>query len=168
MKKKIKQVVIVIVTVLGTFHVQAQNHKSDLSYVSHVDFSADKVWEQIRKMDNIDKISSFVGKVEWIGPKGVGGTRVCTAPDGKGKFKEKIMKFDDIDRTYTWQVVEGVPAKKVENSFRVVDMGLNKSMIVWTSNYEFLKNPNMTEIQFRAFLQGAVTEMVENMVGFIK
>ncbi len=163
MKNLIKTITVTALLILGGLNANAQNSKADLSYVSTVDLSADKVWEQIRVMDNIDKISSFVGKVEWTGPKGAGGSRVCTAPDGKGAFKENIIKFDDEQRTYTWQVVEGVPAK-VTNSFRVVDLGLNKSMIVWSSNYKFMENPNMTEEQFKAFMLGTVSEMVENMV----
>lgn len=163
MKNLIKTITVTALLVFGGLSVKAQNSKADLSYVSTVDLSADKVWEQIRVMDNIDKISSFVGKVDWTGPKGIGGSRLCTAPDGKGKFRENIIQFDDKQRTYTWQVVEGVPAK-VTNSFRVVDLGLNQSMIVWTSDYEFIENPNMTEEQFRAFMEGAVTEMIENMV----
>ena len=166
MKNLIKTITIALSLFVST-SITAQNKKADLSYVSTVELSADKVWEQIRVMDNIDKISSIVGKVEWTGPKGVGGVRVCTTPDGKGKFKEKIIKFNDKQRSYTWQVVEGVPAK-VTNSFRVVDLGLNTSMIVWTSNYQFIENPNMTEIQFRGFLEGAVTEMVDNLVDLAK
>jgi hypothetical protein len=64
--------------------------------------------------------------------------------------------------------VEGIPAKNVINSFKIVDLGLNKSMLVWTSNYEFIQNPNMTEDQFRGFLHSAVSEMVENMSNMIK
>jgi len=163
MKNLIKTITVTTLLILGSLSANAQNSKADLSYVSTVKLSADKVWEQIRVMDNIDKISSFVGKVDWTGPKGVGGSRLCTAPDGKGKFRENIIKFDDNQRTYTWQIVEGVPAK-VTNSFKVVDLGLNKSMIVWTSDYDFMENPNMTEEQFKAFMQGAVSEMIENMV----
>ncbi len=163
-----KKIIFIAFAVLATINLNAQNSKADLSYVSHVEISADKVWEEIRRMDNIDEISSLVGKVDWTGPKGVGGTRVCTTPDGKGYFKENILKFDDKQRTYTWQVVEGVPAKTVINSFKVVDLGLNQSMIVWTSNYEFVENPNMTEEQFRGFLEGAVTEMVDNMIAMAK
>ena len=124
--------------------------------------------EMKKLMDNIDELSSFVASVKWDGPKGVGGTRVCSTPDGQGYFKEQILNFNDAERSYTWQVVEGVPAKQVINSFKVVDLGLNRSMIVWTSNFEFMENPNMTEEQFRNFLQTAVTEMVENMVSLAK
>jgi hypothetical protein len=163
-----KFIAIIVLTFTFNSHLSAQNTAADLSYVVKIDASADQIWEQVRKMDNIDKISSFVGKLQWIGPKGVGGTRICTSPNGKGKFKEKILKFDDQQRSYTWQVVEGIPAKNVINSFKIVDLGLNKSMLVWTSNYEFIQNPNMTEDQFRGFLHSAVSEMVENMSNMIK
>lgn len=136
--------------------------------VKELDRSADKVWEQIRKMDNIDEISSFVSKVEWTGPKDVGGERICTAADGNGHFREKITGFDDKTRTYTYQVVEGVPAKNMNNMIKVLDLGYNKSMIVWTSDYEFVENPNMTQDQFNNFLTSARVEMVENIIKIIK
>ncbi|EAQ42433.1 SRPBCC family protein [Polaribacter sp. MED152] len=163
MKNLIKTITVTALLIIGSLNATAQNNKADLSYVSTVELSADSVWEQIRIMDNIDKLSSFVGEVEWTGPKGVGGSRLCIAPDGQGKFRENIVEFDDEQRTYTWQIVEGVPAK-VKNSFKVVDLGLNKSMIVWTSDYDFIENPNMTEEQFKEFMKSAITELVENIV----
>ncbi|MEL6483582.1 MAG: SRPBCC family protein, partial [Bacteroidota bacterium] len=87
----------------------AQNPDAKLTYTKVVNKSADDVWEVIRIMDNIDKYSSAVAKVEWTGEKGVGGQRVCTTPDGKGFFKESILAYDDANRTYTYAVVEGVP-----------------------------------------------------------
>lgn len=136
--------------------------------VTEIGSSADEVWEQIRKMDNIDELSSFVSKVQWKGPKGVGGERVCTSADGKGHFKEKITAFDDKTRTYSYQVIEGVPAKNMNNMIKVVDLGYNKSMIVWTSSYEFIKNPNMTKEQFDGFITSARVEMVENIIKMVK
>lgn len=132
--------------------------------VQEINLSADKVWEEIREMDNIDQLSSFVSQVKWTGPKNVGGQRVCTAADGSGYFKEKITHFDDAGRTYSYQVVEGVPAKNMQNVIKVVDLGYNKSMIVWTSNFEFVKNPNMTLEQFNNFLLTARKEMVSNII----
>ncbi|MEM6685488.1 MAG: SRPBCC family protein, partial [Bacteroidota bacterium] len=126
MKKYIGKLIVAVLLTF-TLNSNAQNNAADLSYVVKIDASADKIWEQVRKMDNIDKISSYVGSLQWIGPRGVGGIRICTAPDGKGKFKEKILKFDDQQRSYTWQVVEGIPAKNVINSFKIVDLGRNKS-----------------------------------------
>lgn len=115
-------------------------------------------------MDNIDELSSFVSKVEWSGPKDVGGERVCIAADGNGYFREKITGLDDQARTYTYQVVEGVPAKEMHNMVKVVDLGFNKSMIVWTSDYEFVENPNMTQEQFNNFLTTARIEIVDNII----
>ncbi|MCI4669754.1 MAG: SRPBCC family protein [Bacteroidia bacterium] len=126
--------------------------------------SADKVWEQIRKMDNIPQLSSAVGSLSWKGPKGVGGERKCVTPDKSGYFIEKILEFDDENRTYEWQVVEGVPAKNVINRFRIIDLGYNKSMVVFTSRFEFIENPNMSEDQFRGFLQSASYEMASNAI----
>ncbi|MDC7998387.1 SRPBCC family protein [Gilvibacter sediminis] len=162
MKSIFKTAIALFTITLFTANVNAQNSNPDLSYTLEVDASADKVWEQIRKMDNIDKISSYVAKLSWKGNKGVGGERKCVAPDGKGYYVEKIQQFDDTQRYYQWEVVEGVPAKNVKNSFKVVDLGYNKSMIIFRSNFEFMENPNMTEEQFKAFFKGASTEIVTN------
>lgn len=136
--------------------------------VIEIESSADNVWEQIRKMDNIDELSSFVSKVQWKGPKGLGGERVCTSADGKGHFKEKITGFNDETRTYSYQVIEGVPAKNMNNMIKVVDLGYKKSMIIWTSHFEFIENPNMTKEQFDNFLTTARVEMVENIIKLVK
>ena len=162
MKSIFKTAVALFAITLFTANVNAQNSNPDLSYTLEVDASADKVWKEIRKMDNIDKVSSYVAKLSWKGNKGVGGERKCVAPDGKGYYVEKIQQFDDAQRFYQWQVIEGVPAKNVKNSFKVVDLGYNKSMIIFRSNFEFMENPNMTEEQFKAFLSGASTEIANN------
>ncbi|MEM9889007.1 MAG: SRPBCC family protein [Bacteroidota bacterium] len=121
----------------ATENVVAQETQDAIITTSAVaDLSADQVWEQIRKMDNIPELSSAVGSLTWTGPKGVGGVRKCVTPDKSGYFVEKIREFDDKERTYEWQVVEGVPAKNVINRYRVVDLGYNKCMVVFTSKFE--------------------------------
>ncbi|MEO0899713.1 MAG: SRPBCC family protein [Bacteroidota bacterium] len=130
--------------------------------------SADQVWAQIRKLDNIAELSSLVGSLTWKGPKGVGGERKCVTPDKSGYFIERIREFDDQKRTYEWQVVEGVPAKNVINRYRVIDLGYNKSMVVFTSRFEFIENPNMNEDQFKAFLKSASYEMASNAIALAK
>lgn len=162
--KFLKLVVIVLIVSLGTKYAQAQDMSPKMTYSVEANVSADKVWEQIRIMDNIDEVSSYVATVTWKGPKGVGGERKCVAPDGKGYYVEKIKSFDDGQRLLKWQVIEGVPAKNVFNSFNVIDMGFNKSLIVFRSNYEFVENPNMTKPQFEAFLNGAVKEITANYI----
>ncbi|WP_350289288.1 SRPBCC family protein [uncultured Croceitalea sp.] len=153
-----KLAILLTLFISSTITIQAQT-----PLVAEIESSADKVWEQIRRMDNIDELSSFVSKVQWKGPKGIGGERVCTSSDGKGYFKEKITGFDDKTRTYSYQVIEGVPAKNMNNMIKVVDLGYNKSMIVWTSSYEFMENPNMTREQFDGFIASAREEMVKNI-----
>ncbi|MDH7445972.1 SRPBCC family protein [Aquimarina sp. 2201CG14-23] len=158
-----KLAILLILFVSSTIMLQAQT-----PLVTEIESSADKVWEQIRKMDNIDELSSFVSKVQWKGPKGIGGERVCTSADGKGHFKEKITGFDDKTRTYSYQVIEGVPAKNMNNMIMIVDLGYKKSMIVWKSNYDFVENPNMTKDQFDNFITTAREEMIENIAKLSK
>ncbi len=157
-------IAVVAFAVFGFTQISAQNADAKITLTKIVETSADDVWAELRKLDNIDKISSFVGKVEFTGPKGIGGSRVCIAPDGQGKFKENIIAFDDAARSYSYAVVEGVPATGMVNNFKVVDLGYQKSMIVWTGNYDaFVENPQMTEEQFSGFLNQACSEMMANV-----
>ncbi|MEO1438253.1 MAG: SRPBCC family protein, partial [Bacteroidota bacterium] len=108
---KTKHLLSLTLLFLGLFGtLQAQSSEPNITYVKTVDLSADQVWEQLRIMDNIDVLSSSVVKVEWTGNHGVGGTRVCTAAEGQGYFKESIVAFSDAERSYSYAVVEGVPA----------------------------------------------------------
>lgn len=162
MKTIIKTTIILISVFALSENAKAQSKASDLSQTIEVNASADEVWQHIRKLDNIDVVSSFVATVDWKGPKGVGGERKCTAPDGKGYYVEQIQMFNDNQRTYQWEVVEGIPAKNVYNSFKVVDLGYQKSMIIFRSNYEYVENPNMTPEQLKAFISQATSEIVGN------
>lgn len=151
--------------VLSFTSLLAQKSDANVTITRVVDASADDVWGVLREMDDIDEYSSAIAKVEWTGNKGVGGQRVCTAPEGQGFYKEEIINFDDSGRTYTYAVKEGVPVKGMVNSFKVVDLGYKKSMIVWTSNFdEFIKNPQMTKEQFMGFMNQTLNEMVDNII----
>ncbi|MBP2831518.1 SRPBCC family protein [Aquimarina sp. U1-2] len=162
--KTLRNAIVIALVVFGFNQANAQNADANITLTKVIEASADDVWYELRKLDNIDEISSFVAKVEFKGPKGVGGSRICTAPDGQGKFKENILAYDDTNRTYTYAVVEGIPAAGMVNNFKVVDLGYQKSMIVWTSSYDkFMKNPQMTEEQFNGFLNQASTEMMVNI-----
>lgn len=162
MKNLVKTAITVITVFIFSVHVHSQAQTSDISQTIEVNISADKVWEEIRKMDNIDEVSSYVATLTWKGPKGVGGERKCTAPDGKGYYVEKIEIFNEDQRFYQWQVKEGIPAKNVHNSFKVVDLGYNKSMIIFRSNYEYVENPNMNAEQLKGFISAATAEIVTN------
>ena len=163
--KLIKSVLVAILILGYTGMVSAQKSNANVILSKVVDASADQVWSVLRQMDDIQKYSSIIGKVKWTGHHGVGGQRVCYPPkDGEGYFKERIVGFSDDQRTYSYALVEGVPAKGMVNNFKVVDLGYKKSMIVWTSTYEqFMENPQMNEQQFLGFLNQSVTEMIDNV-----
>ena len=162
-----KKLIFVFALLLGLSvnQTQAQNADTNITWSKVLDASADNVWTVLRKMDDIDKYSSGISRVVWTGKKGKGGERVCYPPKGQeGYFKEKIVAFDDNGRTFSYAVVEGIPIKGMVNTFKVVDLGYKKSMIVWSSNFEeFMKNPQMTEEQFIGFIKMSLEEMVGNI-----
>ena len=170
MKMKNLIVLMVALTAAGSFNsTYAQNADAKKTYTKVVDASADNVWSVLRKMDQIDKYTNNVARVEWSGNMGVGGSRKCFAPDGQGYFKENIVAYDDTNRTFTYAVVEGVPVKGMVNSWKVVDLGYMKSMVVWTTNYdEFMENPQMTFDQFMGFIDASLNEFVGNVVAEAK
>ena len=129
-----------------------------------VNMSADELWKTVRKLDQIHKYSSAITKVDWKGNMGVGGERVCHTPDGKGYFKEKIVAYDESSRSFSYSLLEGAPVKGMTNTMQVVDLGYGKCVLVWWSNYdEFMKNPQMTEEQFQAFMLSSLEEMTDKM-----
>ncbi len=149
---------------VGFNDLHAQNSDANVTISKVVDASADDIWTLLRQMDDIDRYSSAIAQVTWTGQHGVGGQRVCTAPDGQGYFKESIVSFDDSNRSYSYALLEGVPTQGMVNSFKVVDLGYQKAMIIWTSNYDaFMENPQMTEEQFLAFIRQSVGEMIDNV-----
>ncbi len=148
----------------GIAAASAQSTDAKITETKVVAASADDVWGLLRQMDDIQKYSSAIATVEWSGERGVGGQRICRTPDGQGYFKEGIIGFDDTNRSYSYALLEGVPAKGMVNNFKVVDLGYQKSMIVWTSNYEeFMTNPQMNEEQCAGFLNQSITEMLTNV-----
>lgn len=159
-----KNLIFVFALLLGLSvnQIQAQTTDANITWSKVLDASADNVWTLLREMDDIDKYSSGISRVVWTGKKGKGGERVCYPPKGQeGYFKEKIVDFDDNGRTFSYAVVEGVPIKGMVNTFKIVDLGYKKSMIVWSSNFEeFMKNPQMTEEQFTGFIKMSLEEMV--------
>ena len=158
-----------LITGLGVNVTNAQKSDAKKTYTKIVDVSADEVWSVIRQMDQIDKYSSNIARVEWSGNMGIGGSRTCFSPDGKGYFKENIVDYDDMKRTFSYSVVEGVPVKGMVNTWNVIDLGYKKSMIVWTSEYEqFMDNPQMTKEQFMGFIDSSLNEFVGNVVKEVK
>ena len=145
-----------------TLHAQSADARTTKTQI--IEASADDVWEVVRDLDGLADISKFVARVEYTGPNDVGGQRTCYAPEGQGAYTEAILDLDDAARSYTYAVKEGVPAAGMVNAFKIVDLGYNKCMLVWTSNYEkFVDNPQMTEEQFGAFLDAAISDMIANI-----
>ena len=144
--------------------LHAQQADARTTKTEIIEASADDVWEVVRDLDHIAELSKFIARVEYAGANDVGGERTCYAPDGQGSYTESIIGYDDAGRTYTYAVKEGVPVAGMVNSFKIVDLGYRKSMLVWTSTYdEFMENPQMTEEQFAGFIDAAITDMVANI-----
>mgnify|MGYP001794658105 CR=1 FL=1 len=150
--------------------VQAQTTDADITKSQIIAASADEVWERLRQLDGLEEIiPDFLGD-SWLvasAEPGVGAKRSCAAPGtpkGQASYTEQILEYDDEKRYYVYAVVEGVPAKGMVNSFKVVDLGYQKCMVVWTSSMEaFIENPQMTEEQFLGFINSAGDAMLAGL-----
>ncbi|MEM8909302.1 MAG: SRPBCC family protein, partial [Bacteroidota bacterium] len=128
---------IVIGSIIGS---NAQSSDAIVTKTTVINASADDVWERLRQLDKIEELTpDFVGD-SWIdGELGVGAKRTCTAPGQTRKtaekpaFTETVLSYDDEKRFYSY-AVSGVPAKNMLNSFKVVDLGYKKCMVVWNSS----------------------------------
>lgn len=126
--------------------------------------SAEEAWKVVAQFDNLAELTpSFLHDVKIEGKIAEGCKRTCTSADKQSMYKEKITYFNEKEMYYRYAVMEGLPVKDMENSFRVIALGKDQSMVVWTSGYEFMENPNMTEQQFNGFIDAALGEMFTNM-----
>ncbi len=135
-----------------------------------VEASADEVWERLRKLDGLEEIVPHLLTDTWLigdAKPGAGAKRSCTAPGtpkGQASYTETITAFSDTERYYQYAITEGTPTKNMINSLRVVDLGYQKCMVVWTSDREgFVENPQMTEEQFNVFLTMAGQSIVDGV-----
>lgn len=130
-----------------------------------IDASAKDTWKIIAKFDNLAELTpTFLHSVTLKGKVGEGCERKCVSPDQKSYYKEKVTYFNEKEMYYRYAMVEGsLPVKNMENSFRVVSLGKNKSMVIWTTGYDFVDNPNMPEAKLKGFIDAALTEMMTNV-----
>ena len=164
------KVIFILTLFIGSFTATyAQKANAIITKTKVINASADDVWERLRKLDKIEELTpDFVGD-SWItGEIGVGAVRSCTNPGQTRKnaqpaYIETVVAFDDEKRFYSY-VVKGIPAKNMLNSFKVVDLGYNKCMVVWSSGgWTFIKNPQMTEKQFLGFLDTVGNQLMARL-----
>ncbi len=165
----ILNLLVILVMVFGFNQLNAQNPDARLVKTKIVNKSADAVWKVVRDLEAVAEHSSLIGSLTLKGGNQAGAIRVCYTPDKSGFFKENIIAFDDDKRSYSYAIVEGTPTKNMINNFKVVDLGYNKSMIVWWSNFEaFMENPKMTREQFIGFMDSSIEEWTSNMAAAAK
>ncbi len=159
----------ILIMGLGFQKANAQSANAIVTKTQVINASADDVWERLRQLDKLEEIIPDFLANSWLvgGAKpGVGVQRSCSAPDakkGEASYTETIVEYDDEKRFYSYAVV-GVPAKNMVNSFKVVDLGYNRCMVVWNSSgWEFMENPQMTKEQFLGFLNSAGDAMMAGL-----
>lgn len=168
---KTKRMILVAAFIFGGFTMaKAQKTDAIMTKTQIINASADEVWGRLRKLDKVEELTpDFIGDSWVTGPIGVGATRSCSAPGetrktaGNPAFTETVLAYDDEKRFYSYAVA-GVPAKNMVNSFKVVDLGYQKCMVVWTSSgWTFVENPQMNKEQFVGFLDTVSNQMMAQL-----
>lgn len=128
-----------------------------------VNAPAQKVWKQIGRLDKLEEVIPqylAVSKIDGM-PK-VGVKRHCETADGSGYYNEKIIEYDNESMFYRYVMIDGtIPAKNVNNSARVVPLGKNQSMIIWTGYFEYVQNPQMSQEQLTGFMTQALVDVMD-------
>ena len=166
-----KKMILIAALLFGGFTTaKAQKTNALITKTKIINASADEVWERLRKLDKVEELTpDFIGDSWVTGPIGVGAVRSCSAPGQTRKnaenpaFTETVLAFDDEKRFYSYSV-SGVPAKNMVNSFKVVDLGYKKCMVVWRSGgWTFVDNPQMSKTQFMGFLDTVSNQMMAKL-----
>lgn len=162
--KNIALTIIIIMASITNGFGQATESTPKVQFSKIINKSASEFWQTVRELDQIDRYSSNIARVEWIGPRWQGGVRICYSPGDQGYFKEQIDSFDDEKMKFIYSLTEGAPVSGMTNTMQVVDLGNNKCVFIWWSNYDqFIENPQMTEEQFQQFMLSSLEEMTSKM-----
>ena len=166
-----KKTILIAALIFGGFTTtKAQTADAIMTKTQIINASADEVWGRLRKLDKVEELTpDFIGDSWVTGPIGVGAKRSCSAPGQTRKtaenpaFTETVLIYDDEKRFYSYSV-SGVPAKNMVNSFKVVDLGYKKCMVVWSSGgWTFMENPQMNKEQFVGFLDTVSNQMMARL-----
>lgn len=169
MKKVKVGLVTIVIALFGMSNANAQKMSKPQNVNTSVVIMkpAADVWKVLSKIDGLEKvIPSMLSEthIEGNGKATEGCVRYCKAPDGN-ITREKVVKLDQMGMFYSYEFVEGVPAK-MTNSFKVISLGEGMCKVVWNSDYSFMENPMMKEPQFYAFVNMAGQKIVDEMKAY--
>jgi mxaD protein len=100
--------------------------------------SADTVWAKVKNFDSINTWHPAFAKDEIISGKNnvVGAERLLTMGDG-GTIKEKLLGFDDKNRSFKYEIIEGVlPVSDYKSTMSVKSTGKNTSRATWSATFK--------------------------------
>ncbi|MEO0527742.1 MAG: SRPBCC family protein [Bacteroidota bacterium] len=168
--KGVKMMLALTLVIGGLGMTSAQKANAIVTKTKIINASADDVWQRLRTLDKIEELTpDYVGDSWVTGKVGVGAVRSCTNPGqtrktvDKPAYTETVVSYDDEKRFYAY-AVKGIPAKNMLNSFKVVDLGYKKCMVIWNSGgWTFIKNPQMTEGQFLGFMDTVGNQLMSRL-----
>lgn len=118
---------------------------------------AEKVWQEIGRIDGIENFIPTVFKETSVKGKGKGAERICVHHDGR-ELVERIVAFDEVSMTLSYTLISGgesFPIENVLNTVQVHPVSATQSLLVWESKYDDRadsENPAMTQ----EFTQGGL------------
>lgn len=103
-----------------------------------IDAPAAKVWAQAKDFGGLNTWHPAVesDKIVSGNDNAVGAERLLTLKGG-GTIKEKLLKYNDARRTFSYEILEGVlPVSHYRSTFRVTAAGKNKSTVTWSGAFQ--------------------------------
>jgi mxaD protein len=99
---------------------------------------ADKVWDTVKDFNALNTWHPAVEKDEIVEGTNntVGAVRLLSLKGG-GTIKEKLLRFNPANHTFSYAIVEGViPVSDYRSRLAVRSAGDNKSTVVWSGRFK--------------------------------
>jgi mxaD protein len=99
---------------------------------------ADKVWNAVKDFDALNTWHPAVDKDEIVVGKNnrVGAERLLTLKGG-GTIRERLLRFNPGNRSFAYEIVEGViPVSDYRSRLVVKSADDNKSTVVWSGRFK--------------------------------
>lgn len=104
-----------------------------VSMKTDLDVAADQLWAFMGGFNALPDWHPAVDKSEL---QNEGSMRILSLAGG-GEIVEKLEKYDDKERVYSYTITESpLPVKNYHAEIKVIDQGDGKSSVEWSSDFE--------------------------------
>jgi mxaD protein len=103
-----------------------------------INASADKVWNAVKDFDALNTWHPALEKDQIVEGTNntVGAVRLLSLKGG-GTIKEKLLRFDPANRSFSYAIIDGViPVSDYRSRLVVKSAGANTSTVIWSGRFK--------------------------------